>query len=123
MTQNFYKENKINFISLLNYFIEFMNIADLFLGFFRAYYNWEEQLIVKSRFLITNYLSSWFVFDLISSFPVYLINQISENKYNQNKFPSKHYEVILNNIYYIFIINRLFKIFKIFLNNKAWKIF
>ena len=123
MTQNFYKENKINFISLLNYFIEFMNIADLFLGFFRAYYNWEEQLIVKSRFLITHYLSSWFVFDLISSFPVYLINQISENKYNQNKFPSKHYEVILNNIYYIFIINRLFKIFKIFLNNQAWKIF
>ena len=43
-------------ISLLNYFNDFLNIIDFFLGFFRAYYNWEENLIIKRKSIAINYL-------------------------------------------------------------------
>ena len=121
MSHNFCRDIKISFIALINYIIDIINIIDLFLSFFRAYYNWEEQLIIKIKFIVLHYLSGWFFFDLLSSIPVYTIIKFHENECKQNL--SSFYNVILNNVHYLFMFNKVFKILKVFWNNQAWKIF
>ena len=118
----FCRKEHFSLIDWLNYFIESLNLIDLFLGFFRAYYNWEEQLIRKNRIIAFKYLTGWFIFDLIASFPVYSINKLYEPICNETELSSSYYNVILDNYYYLFICNRLFKTIKVFWNNQAWKI-
>ena len=123
MNLNFCREENITFIFSLNFLIDFFNVTDLFLGFFRAFYNWDEQIVFKYKIIVVKYLSSWFFFDLISCIPVYTINKFYEKKCNTKELSSNYYNVILNNVNYLYISNRLFKIFKIFWNNQAWKVF
>ena len=107
----------------INLFIECLNCFDLFFGFFRAYYNWEEQLIKKNKIIAIKYLTGWFLFDLISAIPVYSLIKIHEPSCNEKYLSIKNYNIILNNLNYLFICNRLLKILKIFWYNQAWKIF
>ena len=118
----FCKKKQITFIFLINFIIELLNIIDLFLGFFRAFYNWEEQLIHKNKIIAKNYITSWFLFDLIASVPFYTINRLYEPICKEREILSNNYNVVINNLNYIFINNRLFKIIKIFKDNQAWKI-
>ena len=122
MNHNFCRKEHISLIDGLNFFIEFLNIIDLFLGFFRAYYNWEEQLIRKNKIIALKYFTGWFLFDLIASVPVYSINKMYEPICNAKELSANYYNVVLDNAHYLFICNRLFKIIKVFLNNQAWKI-
>ena len=57
--------------------IELIYIIDLFSGFFRAYYNFEEVLIIKKRYMCLNYLKTNFIFDLIEAIPFFLILNFS----------------------------------------------
>ena len=123
MNLNFCREENITFIFSFNFLIDIFNIIDLFLGFFRAFYNWDEQIVLKYKIIVARYLSSWFLFDLISCIPIYSINKFYEKKCNSKELSSKYYNEILNNLNYLFISNRLIKIFKIFWNNQAWKVF
>ena len=120
MNFDFCMEENITFFFALNFLIEFLNIIDLILGFFRAYYNWDEQIIVKYKMLITKYLSTWFIFDLISSIPFYTINKFCEKKCNNKELSKKYFIAIQNNLDYLFVSNRLIKLFKIFNYNQAW---
>ena len=120
--KNFCRNQKISLDFFINALIELINIIDLFLGFFRAFYNWEEQLINKNRIMIKKYLSGWFFFDLLASVPVYLIIKIYEPVCKGKELYSNYYNVILNNPHYLLISNRLFKVLKIFNYNQAWKI-
>ena len=72
----------------INLFIECLYATDLFLGFFKAYYNWEEQLIKKNKIIAFKYLTGWFLFDLIASFPVYTIIKINEPLCNDTDLSS-----------------------------------
>ena len=122
MKKHFCRNKTITIEFSFNFFNDLINIVDLFLGFFRAFYNWEEQLIKKKRKIALKYIKGWFLFDLISSVPIYTINKIYEPVCIENKIISKYSNIVLNNLYYLFISNKLFKVFKIFLNNKAWTI-
>ena len=122
MNLNFCKRKTITLNFLINIFMDILCIVDLFLGFFRAYYNWEEQLITKPRLIAKNYIKSWFFVDLIASIPFYTINKIYEPFCNEEEFISNYYNVILNNIHYIFMYNKLLKVIKAFGNNQGWKI-
>ena len=113
---------KFGIIDGINLFIESLYVLDLFLGFFRAYYNWDEQLIKKNKDIAFKYLTGWFLFDLISSIPAYTITKINEPLCNENELSSGYYNIVLNNLNYLFMGNRLFKILKIFSDNQAWKI-
>ena len=108
MNKNFCRNKTITIHFSFNFFIDLLNIIDLCLGFFRAYYNWEEQLIKKNNIIALNYLSGWFLFDLIASVPIYTINKFYEPECIENKIISKYSNIVLNNI--------------IFLFNQAWKI-
>ena len=120
MNLNFCRVKYFSFNDIANRFIELMNILDLFFGFFRAFYNWEEQLVKKNRIIASKYLFGWFLFDLIAAIPVYSINKIFESSC-ESYHKSNYYNFQLDNIQYLFICNRLFKLLKIFSKNQAWK--
>ena len=120
MNHNFCRNNKLDIECLFNLILELMNIIDLFLGFFRAFYNWEEQLIHKNKLIVENYIFSWFLFDLIASLPFYSIYKIKEKSCNKKEL-SSYYNIVLNNLHYLLLSNKLFKVNKIFDNNQAFK--
>ena len=122
MNLNFCRKTHISYVDGLNFFIECLNVIDLFLGFFRAYYNWEEQLIKKNRIIAFKYFTGWFIFDLLASIPVYTLIKINEPMCNDKEQSSSYYNIVLSNVHQLFINNRLFKIIKVFWNNQAWKI-
>ena len=85
-------ECKLAFFSgafILFLFNDLIYFIDLMTGFFRAFYNFEEVLIVKKRYMFLNYLKGWFIFDLIEAIPyLLLLNSKKEfcNKGNYNNF-------------------------------------
>ena len=122
LKNEFCRYNNLTYVDVINLVIESLYVLDLFFGFFRAYYNWEEQLITKNRYIIKHYLTGWFLFDLMASVPIYSINKVYEPICSNDKFLTKYYNVILDDLHYLLICNRLFKVIKIFFNNQAWKI-
>ena len=121
-THDFCNETrKVLFFPVINLFSEILNLLDLFLGFFRGYYNWEEQLIHNNKTIIKNYITGWFLFDLIAAVPVYSINKLQEPNCREI-IATRYYNIILDNPHYLLICNRILKIFKIFDYNQAWKI-
>ena len=80
---------KYNFFSgnyILFTIIELIYIIDLFSGFFRAYYNFEEVLIVKKRYMSLNYLKGNFIFDLIEAIPFFHILNLGKENCNARDF-------------------------------------
>ena len=120
-THDFCK-GKFELMYIINSLIEFMNIADLFIGFCRGYYNWDEQLIFRKRRIMLHYLKGWFLFDLISAIPVYSINKSKEPQCNDYELTTIYYNKRINNPTYLFLCNRLFKLIKIFYSNQAYKL-
>ena len=121
MNRNFCKKKNFSLTDILNILNEVINITDVIFGFFRAFHNWEEQLIKKNDIIIKRYLLGWCLFDIMSAIPVYSI--IKKNEPNCNKkFNYLNYDTILNNIQYLFLCFHLIKILKIFSRkNRAWK--
>ena len=121
MTHDFCRKDKISFVFIINVFTEFLNILDFFLGFFRAYYNWEEQLVCKKRKIIKKYLTDWFLFDLIAAIPIYTINKLNEPYCNNYELSTLHYNYVLDNLNYMLISNKLLKVYKVHSDNQARK--
>ena len=97
-----------------------MNILDFIFGFFRAFYNWEEQLVKKNDIIAKKYLFGWCLFNIISAIPVYSLTKIYEPICDEHT-NALYYNIILNNMHYLFMCNRLLKFMKIFSKNQAWK--
>ena len=66
------------------FFHEFINIIDIFLSFFRAYYNFEFVLIKKTEIIIIHYLKKYFFPDLLSAIPFFTISYYFCNHYKEN---------------------------------------
>ena len=93
---------------MIFYIIDFIYIIDLITGFFRALYNFEEVLIKRNSRIALNYLTGWFLLDLIEALPFFtLLNKNmkkSINKFNRlYKDNSKYknmFDFGLNNNYF-----------------------
>ena len=121
MNRNFCKEKYFSLNDILNILNEIINTFDVIFGFFRAFHNWEEQLIKKNDIIIKRYLLGWCLFDIMSAIPVYSIIKKSEPNCDK-KYNYLNYDTILNNIHYLFLCIRLIKMLKIFsTKNRAWK--
>ena len=94
--------------------IELIYIIDLFSGFFRAYYNFEEVLIIKKRYMCLNYLKTNFIFDLIEAIPFFLVLNFSQ----ENCKAKNLYNFAFNNhLNYSFLLIKILKIYKVFNNS------
>jgi hypothetical protein len=58
---------------ILDFIIDSIFAVDIFISFFSAYYDSEDELVVDSKKIVWTYLSGWFCFDFISIFPFSLI--------------------------------------------------
>ena len=93
-------------------FVEIAYFLDLIFGFFKAYYNFEEQLITNNISIIKKYLLSWFLLDLISALPLYSYLKMKEplcrNNNNMHPYDEKiynlHYSLCYLYSLYLFIV-------------------
>ena len=113
---SFHKNTCINlniFDIIILYFIDIIFIIDLIIGFYRGYYDNDFKLVNNTKSIINNYLSNYFLYDIISGLPCcsFLIHY-----YNNMCL------VYSNNNQYLFILVlcplKLFKCFKTKNNNK-----
>lgn len=58
---------------ILDFIIDSIFGVDIFISFFSAYYDSEDELVVDSKKIMWTYLCGWFCFDFISIFPFSLI--------------------------------------------------
>ena len=116
--------------TIIFYSIDFIYIFDLIINFYRSYYNFEENLIKNNYLIFLHYLKTWFLFDLISSIPIYTIlntyegkciidNIFNDSKLINNGMHSYHYNINLNNMHYILLLLKVIKTLKIFKRNIA----
>ena len=98
---------------IINIFIDLFYIIDLIIGFFTAYYDIEEKFIRKLSEISVNYLSGWFLIDLLCAIPFNTIFAISHRK---NKDMIAYTDFFkLRELWESF---RIIKIYKSFLNNE-----
>ena len=113
------------FSTLLFDIIDVLYIFDLISGFFRAYYNFEEVLVKKPHYICLNYLTGWFIFDLIEAIPFFTVldHQMIKlrDKFIINSGGDSEYifNFGINNKYFSLTFIKIIKIFKTFSNNSA----
>ena len=69
-------------IRIVLFFNDFLNIFDILICFFRAYYNFEFTLIKKNEKIVKHYLKKYFVSDLIVALPVFSFSHYLCSHYN-----------------------------------------
>ena len=100
---------------IVNIFVDILFIIDFASNFFRAYYNFEEQLIIKNDKIIKNYLASYFTIDIISAIPFDSLFHLYTDNYNNC---SKNFIAINEQYYKIFSLLKILKFFKCCDKNK-----
>ena len=108
----------LNINSLLFYFIDLIYVIDLIMGFFRAYYNFEEFLIKDNFHICIKYLTGWFLLDLIEAIPFYTILNLKQEKCDNNTIYNYLNNSYIYNFHYSFLILKIIKIFKTLNNNR-----
>ena len=69
---SFHKNNceSLNTIEIIILdFIDIIYLIDLIIGFYRGYYNSDFKVVKNSKLIINKYLSTYFIYDLISALP------------------------------------------------------
>ena len=108
---------------ILFYFTDIIFILDLIIGFFKAYYNFDEFLIKKSSSIIKNYAQNWFILDFLCCIPFYTILKSFKNKTIHNNYYLKSYfDYKGDNLYYILVLIKITKIFKVLSSNIFFKL-
>ena len=117
----FHVDDEIKYIRpiIMEFVIDSFFIIDFFLSFFRAYLDFDEQLISNNKSIIIHYLKTWFVVDLISGIPYNSLFTLCVERVK--KHPRN---IILTYIGYKWRVSQLFrflrfiKLFKTFTNNQ-----
>ena len=106
----------LNFHILIDLLISFIYIIDLFVNFFIAYYNFEEFLIKELKLIALNYISTYFIFDLIAAIPFKFY--FFFKNYECKNLKSNLYNVDLDLYSFILTSLRILKLFKVYSKNK-----
>ena len=108
--------NTISFYNISNLFIDGLFIFDLIINFFKAYYNFDEQLVSKANLIFCHYIKGYFIIDLVSAIPYYtIIKFIALNrfiKYRINPSCSKYFNHKINDGFQIIELLKLLKVIK-----------
>ena len=110
-----YCMHNVELILFIN-FIDIIFIIDVIISFFVAYYNFDEVLIVEYRKMFQHYLETWFFIDFIAAIPFQTIFTIFNNKCRDDSYLFQPFNK--KEFYYLFILLRLLKIFKIISKNR-----
>ena len=105
-----------NYHIIIDFIISIIYIIDLFANFFIGFYDFEEFLIDEFTLIALNYLSSYFLFDLLAAIPFKFYFLLTE--YNCDKMTSNHYNIDIGEYPYILISLRILKLYKAYSKNK-----
>ena len=104
--------NKIKYINIVYIYIDILYIIDLIFGFFRAYHNFQFQLITNNKRIMRHYLRTQFIFDLIQAIPFFSYMTFLCRKSNNNIITCAKFS--MKNTHMILILCCLFKLAKLF---------
>ena len=113
-------ENKLYKYLLI--IIDIIYIFDIILNFFRSYQNFDENLIIKTKYIFLHYIKTWFFFDFIQSIPFFTtFNYLDSRckKYHNEECSLDGNSKIINPILYIIILSKIIKVYKIFNKNST----
>ena len=105
----------LNYYVISEIIIHLFLILDIILSFFKAYRSFEYRIITNTNIIAKEYLTSWFIIDIISAIPFYLFLRLEAPKCLC--FITKYYNAGTKSVKYILIVLRLCKICKVYLNN------
>ena len=116
--------------SIIFYIIDLFYVLDLIINFYRAYYNFDENLITDKNRIFLHYIKTWFLVDFFSSLPIYFFFRYRENKciekniyydsnLNNRGIHSSNYNISPYNMHYLLMLIKVFKSFKTFKKNIA----
>ena len=108
LSQNYVISKKNNLFKMIFIFIDLIYIIEIIINFFIPYKNFDENLIKRKKKIITHYIKTWFLIDLIQAFPYFSLFNYLEKKYNFG------YQKI-----YILLMIKAIKIYKIHEDNTA----
>ena len=110
-----YKIWKIIFI-----LIDAIYIIDIIINFFRAYKNFDENLIRRTKKIFLHYLKTWFIIDLIQAIPYFSVIKFLEDANDNEQFGYKFIEFrIINAKLYIILLIKIIKVYKMLYNNST----
>ena len=115
----FNEPQEYTFSEILNIVMELIFILDFILQFFRAYYDFDDNLIKNNKKIIINYINSWFFLDLICIIPIATIFKIYYKQifYVENKMVCRYY-CQSNNLLYLLTFLKMLKLLKILSRNQ-----
>ena len=106
----------ITFNNISNLFIDALFICDLIINCFKAYYNFDEQLITKTNRIFVHYLKKFFIVDFISAIPYYSIIKFIALKrflnYGIDPKCSEYYDHKIKDWFQLVELLKLIKVFK-----------
>ena len=112
------RNKNINYSDVLLIINDILCLLDLFISFFRGYYNYNYQLILLNKQIIENYMINDFFFDFLSAIPIFsFIKYICINKINNDqcfKYEMSTIKILLK----LFLFLKATKIIKISDNKK-----
>ena len=101
--------------------IDAIYIIDIIINFFRAYQNFDENLVRKTKYIFLHYLKTWFLFDFIQAFPFYTLFKFIERDYiNFNISSLEGYSLNrINPRLYLLILIKIVKVYKMLKQNNT----
>jgi len=69
------------YMCILEFSLECIYFIDVIINFFLPFKDFNENLVLNQNYIIVNYLTSWFIIDLLSAFPSNTIYSISGTVY------------------------------------------
>ena len=108
--------------------VDIIYICDLSIGFFKAYYNFDEYLVRNTKSICKNYLKTWFILDFLLAFPTFSLITFKLPKCNKEKIStiiinSRFYEMNIKKLHLLLITVKSLKIFKVFISNNSFRLF
>ena len=125
LSRNYFIAIESKYIRVIFLVIDIAYIVDVIINFFRAYQNYEEHLIRKTKRIILHYIKTWFILDFIEAIPYYSIlkfieKNISENDQSHLKLDGHH---LINQKLYILLFIKIIKVYKMYNDNSTIKYF
>ena len=103
-------------ISIMDFITDYFFFCDLFIGFFTAYYNFDDQLVTNNKLIIKNYLKGYFIINIIGGIPLNSIFRIIDY-YKKTNLIFYSYTKNSFNLFQLFQLIRVFKLLKTFKHN------
>ena len=114
------RDSFFNFTNILQLFIDIIYIVDCVLSFFTASYNYNDVLKTDLKIISKEYLTSYFLIDLLSAIPFKTLFIIFDKKCNYESYLTT--PLYQNNIYYFLVSLQLLKSLKVINKNHLFEL-